>query len=83
MNNIFSNVINRANNTFRQSRDRPHTHQMQDASISVTNQSLMQNFPQIPINQAIYGFYELNGQFCYANSSDFDKGLINVKKNVN
>jgi hypothetical protein len=74
---ILSNVINRAKN-MRQTEDPSRIHELQDQTQNFHNQSLMQNFPCIPLNQTVYGFYELNGHFNYGTSPEFDKSLLIV-----
>ena len=40
--------------------------------------SFLQSFPKVPLNKAIYGCYEINAQFQYSFSSNFDKNLTTV-----
>lgn len=54
--------------------------------ISSTNQncnSFLKNFPKMPLDKAIYGCYEINAQFQYSFSSNFDKNLITVINTYN
>lgn len=46
------------------------------------SKSLLQAFPPLPIEQSVYGCYELNAQFQYGFSPDFDKNLHSVRLNV-
>ena len=40
--------------------------------------SFLKSFPKVPLNKVIYGCYEINAQFQYSFSSNFDKNLITV-----
>jgi hypothetical protein len=40
---------------------------------------ILQTFPAIPLDKAIFGCLELNAEFKYGFSPDFDKNLTNVK----
>lgn len=46
--------------------------------LNANSNSLLLNFPRIPIDRPAYGSYELNARFSYAFSQDFDKNLISV-----
>lgn len=46
--------------------------------INSNSQSFLLNFPVLPLNKIIYGCYELNAQFNYGVTSDFDKNLFSV-----
>ena len=46
--------------------------------INSSSQSFLLNFPPLPLNKPIYGCYEVNAQFNYGVTSDFDKNLFPV-----
>ena len=52
-------------------------------NVQNTTRSMLQNFPPIPLDKAIYGCYESNAQFQYSFSPDFDRNLITVKFYLN
>ncbi len=49
------------------------------SSVNLDNHSILKSFPDLPLNQTVYGCYELNAQFHYAFTSDFNNSLIQVK----
>ena len=48
------------------------------ATNSNNNTSLLNNFSNIPIDLTSFGCYELNAQFHYGHSPEFDKNIISV-----
>ncbi|CAF0712794.1 unnamed protein product [Brachionus calyciflorus] len=50
-------------------------HELQSL-VNANSKSLLLNFPSIPLSQPIYGCSEINGQFQFGLSPDFDKKLL-------
>lgn len=53
------------------------THELQNL-VNLNSESLLLNFPPIPLNQPVYGCSEVNAQFQFGFSPDFDKKIQSV-----
>lgn len=70
--NFLSNMTNLTFN------DEPsQIHELKSVNNS-NSKSLLQNFPLVPLDQPIYGCYEVNAQFNFVFSPQFDKSLLSV-----
>ena len=69
---MFSNVFHSNSNE-----TSIHFQELQSL-INQNSNSLLQNFPPLPLDKVTYGCYETNAQFQYSILPDFDKNLILV-----